>query len=142
MSKFDELTKYIPKLETGDFGEWIVDNKSKGTLESPIHFPYVRYSELLRQFQKDFLKFCDKHPEYEHTRYYDTLAANSIEWEDESMNSADVSILDEKAIIALIVGAIRAEHFGDGNLLEFLERGAITRWLNRLKEIDENSIFK
>ena len=45
--------------------------------------------------------------------------------------------LDAKAIIALLIGAARAERFCDGALLGFLKSGAITRWLKRLKELEE-----
>ncbi|MGI6010974.1 MAG: DUF6508 domain-containing protein [Ruminococcus sp.] len=35
------------------------------------------------------------------------------------------------------MGAIRADRFSEGALLYFFETGIITKWLNRLKEIDE-----
>jgi hypothetical protein len=37
----------------------------------------------------------------------------------------------------LLMGAIRADRFSEGALLYFFETGTITKWLNRLKEIDE-----
>ena len=39
--------------------------------------------------------------------------------------------------MALIIGAIRAERFCNGALLGFFKDGSITKWLSRLKEIDE-----
>jgi len=35
------------------------------------------------------------------------------------------------------MGAVRAERFCDGALKEFVENGSITKWLERLKEIDK-----
>ncbi|MBQ7614370.1 MAG: hypothetical protein IJU77_04950 [Butyrivibrio sp.] len=52
------------------------------------------------------------------------------------MEAADVSKLDTQAVLALLLGAIRAERFCDGALLGLLESGAILRWLKRLQEID------
>ena len=39
--------------------------------------------------------------------------------------------------MALIIGAVRAERFCDGALLDFLDTGCILKWLQRLEEIDE-----
>ena len=44
--------------------------------------------------------------------------------------------LDAQCIIALILGAIRADRFGEGTLLAFLKDGFITKWLERLKTLD------
>ena len=56
------------------------------------------------------------------------------------MKNADVSSLDGKTVVALLVGAIRAERFCDGALLDFFEDGSIVKWLSRLKEIDEGDL--
>lgn len=53
------------------------------------------------------------------------------------MEKADVSKLDSQAVMALLLGAVRAERFCDGALLSFLESGAILRWLERLRVIVE-----
>jgi hypothetical protein len=47
-----------------------------------------------------------------------------------------VSDLDGQAVMALLLGAVRAERFCDGALLGFFEDGSIRRWLLRLREID------
>ena len=54
-----------------------------------------------------------------------------------TMREVDTSALDGKCITALLMGAIRADRFSEGALLHFFEAGTITKWLNRLKEIDE-----
>jgi hypothetical protein len=40
-------------------------------------------------------------------------------------------------VIALLTGAVRVERFYNGALLYFFKEGCILRWLERLKEIDE-----
>ena len=52
------------------------------------------------------------------------------------MENADVSKMDAKAVIALLIGAVRADRFSEGALLDLLEEGCVLRWLERLKEID------
>ena len=136
MSKFNILTKYILMIQSDNIGKWIVDKKNDGTLEHPIQMPFVGYSRMVDSFQEDLYKFCDEHPEFDHTRYGETLESNNIEWSTESMKATDVSILDEKCVIALLIGASRAERFCDGALLNFFESGCILKWLERLKAID------
>ena len=53
------------------------------------------------------------------------------------MIAADVSCLNGQAIMALILGAIRAEKFCNGALDTFLELGCIKKWLVRLKELND-----
>ena len=56
------------------------------------------------------------------------------------MEEADVSKLAAKCVIALLIGAVRAERFCDGALLSFFNSGCILRWLLRLKTIDEGGV--
>lgn len=53
------------------------------------------------------------------------------------MSGAIVEDLDAKVVCALIVGAVRAERFCDGALLNFFKNGSMMRWLCRLQEINE-----
>lgn len=55
------------------------------------------------------------------------------------MSEADVSQLDAQCVMALIMGAVRAERFCDGALLGFFRDGSIRKWLERLKEIDDSN---
>lgn len=68
--------------------------------------------------------------------YYNILEQNGLEWGSKSMSEADVSRLDDKCIMAMIVGAVQAERFCDGALLGFFKDGSIQKWLGRLQEID------
>ena len=70
-------------------------------------------------------------------RYSDILEANGIKWRRDSMSAVSVENLDAKCVLALILGAVRAERFCDGALLRFFENGSIARWIERLKELDK-----
>jgi hypothetical protein len=111
MNKFERLTKYIPLIQDDKFGEWIIDKENDGTTEHPIHMPFVNYSQTVNSFLEDLYKFCEEHPEYEHTRYGETLEANGLKWGLESMEVTDLSILDAECVIALLMGAYEQSVF-------------------------------
>ncbi|HKM35968.1 MAG TPA: DUF6508 domain-containing protein [Lachnospiraceae bacterium] len=134
---YKKLTDYLPLLKTDEFGEWIIDTKNDGTPAHPMQMPYVSYSDIIGQFIRDIHGFMNEHEEYEPNRYGEILEKHEIEWEMESMVNADVSRMDGQGVMALLMGAVRAERFCDGALLGYLKRGAITKWLERLCELDQ-----
>ena len=135
MSKFEQLTKYIDILDEDNFGTWIIDRENDGTPEHPIQMPFVNYSEMVHRFIDDVYAFSDNNKDFELTRYGEILERNGLEWGTKSMSEADVFFLDAQCVMALIMGAIRAERFCDGALLGFFKDGSIQRWLERLKEV-------
>lgn len=136
-TKYSALTKYINLLENDNVGEWIVDKENDGSSERPIQFPFVNYSILVRKLQDDIYNFAKESEEIVLGKYINILQANGIEWNHDSMIQADASVLDAQCILALLIASLRAERFCDGALLEFIESGAVTRWLKRLQELDE-----
>ena len=134
--KYEILTKYLQSLINDDLGTWVIDKKSAGTLDDPIQMPFVNYSEVVHDFIDDVYKFIDDNEEMKLTNYGEILNENGIEWGFESMENVDVSVLNSKCVLALIVGAIRAERFCDGALLGFFKNGSMQKWLMRLKELD------
>lgn len=137
MAKFVPLTEYISKLQTEDYGEWVIEKRDEKNPEKPIQFPYVLYSEIVNHFRRDFYAFIQEHAEMNFPDFKDILKENGLEWNMDSMISADVSRVDARCILALLLGAFREERFSDGALLELLKGGSVLRWLERLKEIDE-----
>lgn len=134
MSKYSALTKYIPLAEKNAIGEWVIDTESDGTMEHPIHMPWVRYCEEVNAFIEDV------HMVYDILNcgdYIRLLSQYGIEWSGRSMNEADVSQLPAEVICALLLGAARAERFCDGALLGFFKNGCIKKWLDRLSELDK-----
>lgn len=134
--KYENITKYLEEIEKDNFGTWIIDKKSAGTLDDPIQMPFVNYTEFVHNFIEDVYRFIDSNKEMGLTNYGEILNENGIEWDSESMKNVDVSVLNAKCVLALIVGAIRAERFCDGALLSFFKNGSIQKWLMRLKELD------
>ncbi len=136
MSKFDILTKYIPIIQSDIVGEWVIDKENDGTPEHPIQMPFVAYSEMVHNFINDVYTFEERNKDMELTRYGDILKDNGLEWSTESMKNADVSDLNVQCVLALIMGAIRAERFCDGALLYFFTSGSMLKWLERLKSTE------
>lgn len=137
MGIYEPLTKYLVMVQNDSIGEWIVDNENKGFLENPKVLPFVMYSRMVDRFIEDVYNFVSSYPEYHLNNYTKILEENNIEWATDSMRDADVSKLDAQCILALIVGAVRADRFCDGALLRFFKDGAVERWLLRLEELDK-----
>lgn len=135
MCKFDVLTKYIPVIQADRMGEWVIDKENDGTPERPKQMPFVGYSGMVHHFIDDVYTFEKNNKDMELTRYYDILKDNGIEWSTESMKNADVSEMSAQCALALIMGAVRAERFCDGALLDFFRSGSILKWLERLNNI-------
>ena len=134
---YTELTDRLNELSQEEIGEWVIDGKNDGTPEHPIQMAFVNYSTAVQGFQDAVYKFHKEHPEFELNDYENILQKNGIEWGINSMDGADVSQLDGQCIMALLMGAIRAERFCDGALLGFFKRGSIHKWLERLKDLDD-----
>lgn len=137
MTQFEILTNYIPKLEGNHFGKWVVDTENDGSSERPIHMPYVDYSAIIYNFVHDFYQFENENNDLKLNYYQDILNENNIEWRSESMITADVSDLNAQAILALIMGVIRADRFSEGTLLEFFQNGCMVKWLMQLQLLDD-----
>ena len=133
MSKFENLTKYIPKIQKMSMGEWNSVKEIDITKNQPIPMPFVAYSDLAEEFIHDVYKLQEKMELY---RYEDILKENGMEWNVESIKNVDVSNLNAQCVLALIMGVVRAERFCDGVLLDFFNSGCIVKWLERLNNIE------
>lgn len=137
MKQFAELTKYIPLIEQDEIGHWHIDREHKGTMDDPIQFPFVMFSEMVHHFIDDIYALVEQYPEWELKHYGQILEENGLKWDSNSMSDAIVEDLDARCICALLVGAVRAERFCDGALMAFFKDGSIKRWLQRLQDLDK-----
>lgn len=134
---YENLTRYLPELERAkSHGDWVVDRESKGTTDDPIQMPYVHYGDTVMAVRRAIYAFVDEHPDFELTRYCSILEKNGLKWANDEMSNVDVSRLDGQAVMALLLGAVRADRFCEGALLEFFENGSVRKWLRRLQELD------
>lgn len=137
---YKSLTDFIPNLIDIEFGTWEPKVQSgDGSLENPFQMPYMVFDEVVEKFIQEVYRFEENHPEYELCQYGEILKQNGLSWDMDSMEKAEASQLEGKCIMALILGAIRADRFCEGALKDFYSRGCILKWLNRLKELDEQA---
>lgn len=108
--KFDVITQYIATLE------------EKATWQD---------------FYKEFYAFIQLNPAYELHDYQAILERHGLKWSEAAMKAADVAALDEQTVLALILGAHRAERFAPGVLEMFISEGYVAKWLMRLKQLDD-----
>ena len=117
---FEQLTNYI---------EIFASSERFGT----------RRGDRVKDFITLVYKFDKTHPQFKMYDHIKTLKRHKIEWCIYDIREADVSKADARLVLALIMGTIRGEIFSAGNLLFCLENGIVTRWLERLREIDQKS---
>ena len=133
---YEALTAFIPVLKKSSVGNW-TEQKGDGTMDSPYILPFVVYRKEISDLEEEIYRFVDSHPEMDVHAYDHVLKEYNIKWSSDSMKKADTSALDGRAVVALLLGAIRAERFCDGALFDFCKSGCILRWLERLEEIDK-----
>ena len=139
MGKYDILFKYIDLFSNDTFGEWFFDRENDGSIAHPIQMPYVMYTQAVDDFVSDVHLCWEKSGLKD---YIHILNSHGIEWGSESMSNADINNLPSEAILALLLGAARAERFCDGALLDFLKSGRIIKWLQELKKKDNKMYIK
>ena len=99
--------------------------------------PFVSYSNEVEAFVRDIYAFEKAHRELKLNDYQEILGRNGIRWDMRSMTDAPAESLDAECILALLLGAVRAEKFVDGALLSLVHNDSIERWLERLKDLDD-----
>ena len=70
---------------------------------------FDQYKSIEWKLQKELCRFEMKHPEFEMNRFIKTLEENDLEWSMNEMHAADVSKLNLKAVLALLVGIFCSE---------------------------------
>ena len=113
----------------------IASNYIKQKRNSEYSGRAYRYSEEVNEFIKDVYSFEEQYPEYGLNNYISIHLINDIKWDEVEMSKAKVDELSGQAVVALIIGVIRAERFCNGALEVFLANGCILKWLHRFEEL-------
>lgn len=133
---YESLVSFIPRLQGIEYGKVQPEHQTgDGSLERPYQMPYYTYANVVYELEEEIYKFEREHPEFCLNRYGDILLLNGLRWDEETMTNADVSCLNGQAVMALLLGMIRAERFCDGAIKFFLDSGSVQKWLSRLQEI-------
>lgn len=132
-----KLTKYLPLLKDDIIGEWIIDRENDGSAEHPICLPYVAYSKTVLRFWDEFYLFNKANEEFALSHCATILEENDIDSYGDSLTKAELSRLDARCIMAMMIRIFSSERFSDGVVLYGFKSGHIFNCLERLKEIDE-----
>ena len=137
---YNSIISFLPRLNRAAHGETYPKHQADdGRIKEPYMMPFYSYADVIREFEDAVYAFEEEHPEFQLNHYSDVLLLNGIHWEINSILKADVSQMCGQTVMALIIGAIRAERFCPGALNSFFELGCIQRWLQRLAELDNQS---
>lgn len=123
METYQQLTDHLKTIEKHE----IHDSASQS------------YITFVHEFMDSLNEFCSKHQNAFDGQFYNILLENNISWDIKDMSNTDVTSLDEKVILALILGATKDVSFYDGALLPYIENGSLERWLRRLEYFDSFS---
>lgn len=86
-------------------------------------------------------RFCADRKDELGNDYDEVLNAAGLAFDCDVMSGADVSQLDGKTVVTLLLAANRKWYWcGDECYAQFIANGSIFRWLLRLKEIDDEAI--
>ena len=134
---YESLTALIPAIEKGEFGEWSKQT-GDGSEENPLVFCHIEYSEPVNKLLDELRVFSHTHAEEMNLRYYPGIEADiQARWQGKNLFDIDVSLLDGRLTIGLLLIVISMCRFNDEYFLECCESGCTLRCLKRLKEIDE-----
>ena len=78
---YETLTGFLERLNSTEYGDWIIDKTNDGSPEHPKQFQFVSYRRVVREFQGAVYDFINQHEEMELTRYNEILKAANIEWD-------------------------------------------------------------
>ena len=94
---------------------------------------FDQYKLIEWRLQKELCRFEMKHPELEMNRFIKTLEENDLEWSMNEMHAVDVSKLNLKAVLALLVGIFCSEKCIEEFQYSFFQDKKIFQCIERLK---------
>ena len=94
---------------------------------------FDQYKSIEWKLQKELCRFEMKHPELEMNRFIKTLEENDLEWSMNEMHAVDVSKLNLKAVLALLVGIFCSEKCIEESQCSFFQDKKIFQCIERLK---------
>lgn len=94
---------------------------------------FDQYKSIEWRLQKELCRFEMKHPELEMNRFIKILEENDLEWSMNEMHAVDVSKLNLKAVLALLVGIFCSEKCIEESQYSFFQDKKIFQCMERLR---------
>lgn len=136
MGEFDALTNYTPLLRNDRIGEWISNEDIKQKESGTIITSFVNYTETVNGFIYEFYKFSDENLDLEMRNYRVILKQYGFDLNFSSVTNEDISEMNSKRVLAMIMGMIREERYIEGALLRYFQNGKMLSLLERLDKLE------
>ena len=94
---------------------------------------FDQYKSIEWRLQKELCRFEMKHPGLEMNRFIKILEENDLEWSMNEMHAVDVSKLNLKAVLALLVGIFCSEKCIEESQYSFFQDKKIFQCIERLR---------
>ena len=94
---------------------------------------FDQYKSIEWRLQKELCRFEMKHPELEMNRFIKILEENDLEWSMNEMHAVDVSKLNLKAVLALLVGIFCSAKCIEESQSSFFQDKTIFQCIERLR---------
>ncbi|MCQ2554140.1 MAG: hypothetical protein MJ171_00625 [Clostridia bacterium] len=127
MAKYEKLTKFIPVMDSDEFGEW----EENGDLR------YVAYHDFVYRFFDIVVDMTEDEKYYTQEGVEEILDECGIYMMD-GMTYLDIPVdsLSGDAVLVFLNLIQREEMEEGGVILSLLEDRVILKWLERLEELD------
>ena len=130
MSRFDEITKYIPRLENGELFATIIREETRPGV---ISLQVIEYTPLAKEIINAFYAITESREDYS----IDNLLAfyDRSPFAETVITKVNVSELDEKSVLSIIAAVLHMERWDNGTLHTFYTSGKLLECLKRLSTL-------
>ncbi len=135
---YETLNAFIPFMQSGPFGKWC-ERVGDGTPENPYVMCHIMYDEQITRFNHTLIEWEREHTESGRFNFIEIVENSGIKFNVDSLSTEDFSTWDGITVLAMMRYVFSMERRSDGLVLEFCQNGCFLRWLQRLKDIDDNN---
>ena len=127
---YEQITSYLGKLTPGHWK--YPENQGDGSHEHPYIAGWIEYDETTEEFISKMYEVVPNGG----TDYGQVLQEINQQYGDDYYK-VDISKLNGDMILYMMFAIIRGERFSEGIIGEYIAKGTMDKWLNRLKELDK-----
>ena len=127
---YEQITSYIGKLTPGHWK--YPENHGDGSSEHPYIAGWIDYDETTEDFISKMYEVVPN----DGKDYVEVLQEINQKYSNEYYK-VDISKLNGDMILYMMFAVIRGERFSEGLIGNYIAKGIMDKWLNRLKELDE-----
>ena len=127
---YESITSYLGKLTPGHWK--YPENQGDGSDEHPFIAGWIDYDETTEEFISKMYEVVPNGG-----RDYGEILSEINQKYSDDYYKVDISKLNGNMILYMMFAVIRGERFCEGLIGNYIAKGTMDKWLNRLKELDE-----